>query len=399
MTDLIHALRDLRRRPLRSALTAAGVAVGVAALVLLGGLAERAGRLIGGGRDFASGQITVAGAGTGGMMGFARGALLTREQLRRVAEVPGVRRVAPIVMFPVGDAASAFPLALPPHVFGIEPDALRENPRAVPAGAATAPAVPAGPDEVAVGVQVARRFGVAAGDTLTVRGRAFRVVEVLAPTLTGPDSFVFMAFPTAQRLLLDTEPLLRRLALAPGAEVLPIATAAAVFWDATEDPEVVAERVRGHVEGVAVLSPADAAGQVDRALVVVNGLVLGTALAALLVASLAVVNTMLTAVVERRRELGLLRVVGATRAQMVRRLLVEAGALGVAGGVAGVAGGAAAAAALNAVTARAGAAAFLVTPRLVAAALVLPAALAVVGGLWPARRAARLAPLEAVRWA
>src|SRR5262249_11924175 len=63
---LAAVVRELRRRRVRSALTATGIAIGVAALVLLGALAEKMDRLVSGGRDFAPGQITASGGGGGG---------------------------------------------------------------------------------------------------------------------------------------------------------------------------------------------------------------------------------------------------------------------------------------------------------------------------------------------
>ena len=395
----MSGLRNLRRRPLRSALTTAGVALGAAALVLLGALAEKLSRLVEGGRDFASGQITVAAAGTGGMMGLARGALLSGEQLRRLSEVPGVRLAAPLVMFPLMDNSSALPFTLAPQVFGIDPQALRLNRRSLAARAAHGPVVPEAPDEVVLGSQVARFFGVRAGDSITIRKKPFRVAGVLDPTLTGPDSFVFMPFPTAQELLLESDPVLRGLAMEPGAHLLPLATAAAVFWDDGEDPEAVARRIPERLEHVSVLSPGDAAAQVDRALAVMKGLVVGSGSVALVIAVLAVANTMLTAVAERRQEIGLLRVVGATRGQVIGQLLLEAATLGFAGGVGGLAAGAAAVRGLNGVTERLGAPVFLMTPRLALAATVLPGALAALAGAWPAWRAARLAPVDATRYA
>jgi len=395
----MSGLRNLRRRPLRSALTTAGVALGAAALVLLGALAEKLSRLVEGGRDFASGQITVAAAGTGGMMGLARGALLSGEQLRRLSEVPGVRLAAPLVMFPLMDNSSALPFTLAPQVFGIDPQALRLNRRSLAARAAHGPVVPEAPDEVVLGSQVARFFGVRAGDSITIRKKPFRVAGVLDPTLTGPDSFVFMPFPTAQELLLESDPVLRGLAMEPGAHLLPLATAAAVFWDDGEDPEAVARRIPERLEHVSVLSPGDAAAQVDRALAVMKGLVVGSGSVALVIAVLAVANTMLTAVAERRQEIGLLRVVGATRGQVIGQLLLEAATLGFAGGVGGLAAGAAAVRGLNGVTERLGASVFLMSPRLALAATVLPGALAALAGAWPAWRAARLAPVDATRYA
>jgi phenylalanyl-tRNA synthetase alpha subunit len=113
---------------------------------------------------------------------------------------------------------------------------------------------------------------------------------------------------------------------------------------------------------------------------------------------LAVAGTMVTAVVERRREIGLRRVVGATRGQVVAQLVVEAAMLGLVGGVLGVLGGWVAVTVLNGVTLRLGAPVFLITVRLAIGALLLPVVLAGAAGLWPALRAARLAPTDALRW-
>src|SRR5262245_66142209 len=95
MPALADAFRNMRRRPLRSALTAAGVAIGVTALVLLGALSEKFSHLVAGGRDFATGQITVTGAGAGGLLGLARGALLGGGRPQGAVEGPGRRLGAP----------------------------------------------------------------------------------------------------------------------------------------------------------------------------------------------------------------------------------------------------------------------------------------------------------------
>src|SRR6185295_11121111 len=218
-------------------------------------------------------------------------------------------------------------------------------------------------DEVVLGTQVAHLLNARVGSTMTVRRKTFRVVGILEPTLSSPDSFVFMPYATAQRLLIDSEPMLRRLAVTPGAQLLPIATAAAVFWKEDEDPEVVAGRIRERVENVSVVSPADAASQLDRALTFLTSMMVGSGLVALVVASLAVTNTMFTAVVERRREIGLHRVVGATRRQVVSRLVSEAASLGIIGSVLGLAIGVVAVHGLNALAERLGAPIFLLTAR------------------------------------
>jgi putative ABC transport system permease protein len=395
---LAQALRELRRRRLRSLLTAGGIAIGVAALVLLGALSEKVGRLVSGGRDFAAGQITVSGAGGSASAGMTRAGLIAGEQIAAVRDVPGVEIVAPIIVFPVAETPASLPFTLTPLVFGVDATLLVKN-RVAPPPRVHEGRMATGNDEVVLGSQVARHFSAGIGSTITVRERPFRVVGVLEPTFTGPDSFVMMPFPAAQRLLIDTEPLLRKLVMVPGASVLPIATAAAVFWAPGEDPEAVARRIRERVQGISVMSPGEAAAQIDRALGVMNGIILGSGLIALLVASLAVTNTMFTAVVERRREIGLRRVVGATRRQVVGQLLLEATVLGLAGSALGLAVGALTAAGLNVLTERLGAPIFLLTARLAVITAVLPPVLAALAGLWPAWRAARLPPTEAVRYA
>jgi putative ABC transport system permease protein len=331
---------------------------------------------------------------------MGRGGLLSGDQVAALGQVPGVERVAPIVVFPASDTPSPLPFTLAPMVFGVDVEALLLNRRSAPPRVASGRIVPEpGGSEVVIGSEVARHFGVGTGQELVVRGKPFRVAGVLETTLTGPDSFIFMPYPTAQNLLLESEPLLRRLVLVPGASVLPIATAAAVFWADGEDPEVVADRIRAAVAHASVVSPRDAAGQLDRALTFLTSVIVGAGLTALVVASLAVANTMFTAVVELRREIGLRRVVGATRRQVVRQLVTEAAALGTIGSLVGLASGASAVAGLNALTARLGAPVFLLTLRLAVAAVVLPPLLAAFAGLWPARRAARLTPTEALRWA
>jgi putative ABC transport system permease protein len=396
---LTQAVRELRRHAVRSLLTAVGIAVGVTALVLLGALSEKTSRLVEGGRDFSAGQITVSGTGGDLGTGMMRGALVAGEQLAALRTVPGVAEVAPLVMFPVSETPG-LPFTLAPLAFGVDAELLALNRRAQPPRVHAGRATPrAGSSEVVLGQQVAKHFGADVGSTITVRGRDFEVVGVLEPTLTGPDSFIIMPFATAERLLLDTEPILRRLALVPGSRVLPVATAAAVFWREGEDPEALAQRIRDHVPGLSVVSPAQAEAQLDRTLGFLRGIINGGGLVALLVASLAVANTTFTAMVERRREIGLWRVVGATRGQLVGRLVLEAILLGLSGSFLGLVTGALATHGLNIVTERLGAPVFLLTGRLVAAAALLPAVLAALAALPPVWRATRRSPTEAVRYA
>jgi putative ABC transport system permease protein len=341
----------------------------------------------------------VTGSGSRAVGDVQHGGLVSGEQLRALEKVAGVRAVAPIIMFPVAESSGGLPFSLTPVVFGIDMRLLALNARVAPLVVRTGQLIPdAQRAEVVVGSQVAQAYALSVGSTLTIRDHPFAVVGVLETTFTGPDSFVFMAFPQATQLLIDTEPMVRRMVNVPGSNVLPIATAAAVFWQPGEDPEALAARIRATVPDVSLISPAEVQAQLDRSLFFLNAVILGSGLVALLVGALAVASTMFTAVVERRREIGLRRVIGATRRQVLAQLVLEAALLGLGGALLGIAGGALAVSVLNGVTERLGAPVFLVTVRLLVAAVVAPIALAMLAGLWPAWRATRLAPTEALRW-
>lgn len=115
---------------------------------------------------------------------------------------------------------------------------------------------------------------------------------------------------------------------------------------------------------------------------------------ACIVGSIGVVNTMLMSVSERVREFGILKAVGWTRADVARLVVVEASSLGVVGGAVGCGLGVAVASGLR------GLLPFqpVVTPWVVIGAFAGSIVLGLVGGLYPAWRAATMDPVKAIRW-
>ena len=126
---------------------------------------------------------------------------------------------------------------------------------------------------------------------------------------------------------------------------------------------------------------------------------------ALAVASLGIVNTLVMAVLERRREIGILKALGASDRDVKKLFFAEAGAMGFLGGVAGVALGSVIGLAINF-----GTRIYLerhnlppetvwsAPPWLVAAAIVFAIVVSLVAGLYPAARAAKLDPVQALRY-
>jgi putative ABC transport system permease protein len=126
---------------------------------------------------------------------------------------------------------------------------------------------------------------------------------------------------------------------------------------------------------------------------------------ALMVASLGIVNTMIMAIYERTREIGTLKAIGASRGDIRRMFMLEAGLIGLIGGIVGLVGGWALGKLLNHVILwyiereqlpiRGDF--FVVTPWLALAALAFALLVGIIAGVYPANRAARLDPLLALR--
>lgn len=147
--------------------------------------------------------------------------------------------------------------------------------------------------------------------------------------------------------------------------------------------------------------------QANRIFTVLQVMLSSVGLLALLVASIGIVNTMIMAIYERTREIGILKAIGSSNGDVLRMFMFEAGMIGLLGGIVGVICGWLLGLALNAfipeyfkgqgVPLPAGSAFFVVTWELVAGALVFSTLVGIIAGLYPAFRAARLDPLAALR--
>lgn len=122
-------------------------------------------------------------------------------------------------------------------------------------------------------------------------------------------------------------------------------------------------------------------------------LVAGLAAVSLLVGGIGIMNIMLVAVAERTHEIGIRKAVGATDEALLSQFLLEAAVLSVIGGLLGVVAGIGAAGAIT----RLAGWHTLVSPAAIALALGVSLAVGLFFGVYPASRAARLAPIEALR--
>jgi putative ABC transport system permease protein len=142
-----------------------------------------------------------------------------------------------------------------------------------------------------------------------------------------------------------------------------------------------------------VADMAEMAAMLDSITGVLTGFLAAVAAVSLLVGGIGIMNIMLVSVTERTREIGIRLAVGAQGRDVLLQFLVEAMVLSALGGVAGIALGIAASAGASAALG----VPLVIHPLVVVGAFVFSALIGVVFGFVPARRAARMRPIEALR--
>ena len=377
----------LRTRKLRAGLSALGIAIGVAAIVAVLGLAASAqAALLTEIARLGTNLLTV----TNGQTLAGATAELPEAAPGMIARLPGVTAVQDTGTV---DDVSAYKSPLIPS---IETNALSVQAATLnlPAVAGTSlaqgrflTAATAREPVAVLGAVTAELLGidrVRPGMRIWVGGQWFYVTGILNRDTYAPeiDSAVLVGFPAAERYLhFDGHP-------------------AQIYVRTTDNPKAAATvdgllgaqanpESPGQVEvsqpSDALTARADAQGALDT-------LFLGLGAVALLVGAIGVANIMIISVLERRQEIGLRRALGATRGQIRVQFLAEAIMLSLAGGAVGVIAGAATVTAY----ARTHGEAVVIPLDAWAGGLAAAVIIGAMAGLLPAIRAARLSPTQAL---
>ncbi|MEU4567419.1 ABC transporter permease [Micromonospora sp. NPDC023956] len=375
----------LRTRPLRAFLSALGIAIGIAAMISVVGISSS---------SRADLDRTLAALGTNlltvapGSTLFGADAQLPTESVAMISRIGPVQQVAAVAQ--LADTPVYRSDRIPAAQTGglgvqaVTLDVLDTVGGTVAHGTWLNDATARYPVTV-LGAVAAQRLGLgAAGPDIQVYvdGRWFTVIGILRPVPLAPeiDSAALVGWPAATTYLgLDGHPT-RIYTRSAEQHVEAVREVLA----ATANPEQANE--------IQVSRPSDALAARQATDEAFTGLLLGLGAVALLVGGVGVANTMVISVLERRAEIGLRRALGATRGQVRTQFLAESLLLSALGGLGGV---------LLGVLVTAGYALSQGWPTVVplwvmAGGIGATIVIGAVAGLYPAIRASRLSPTEAL---
>jgi len=394
-----RVIRNLTRRKLRSSLTISGIVIGIFALTSMGAMAAHFNALIDGGVKYYATNIQVGADSASGL----GGGLIQLSKASEIQAVPGVESVIPVVMVNAKPGSTTVvSFGVPDYISNQTPQRPDSPIKITVASGHELSGTSSG--DVVLGSSFAQEFHKKVGDTIGLPIRPndakpdfvqhkFNVVGILNPTLTAPDNGAYVTFSDAQQLLGDQ--------LSPAVSgkinIYTIATSFVVFGQPGQNLDKLADRITAAVPGVKASRPTDLVNGFKSGGALFTLITTGAAVLALVIGSLSVANTMIMAVTERVREIGLKKALGAHTSQILREFLLEAIAMGAIGGTIGFGLGVVATIIGNSTASAQSTELFLVTPGLAAIALGFALALAAVAGVVPAIRAARLDPVAALR--
>ena len=232
------------------------------------------------------------------------------------------------------------------------------------------------------------------GENVRLKGLQFTVIGILkskgqSSPFGDPDDQVLIPITTGRFRVFGTDRLRSISVLAQSEDRIP---------DAMADVQRVLRRehrlVSGKADDFQIRSQADFLNTLGETTAVFTYLLSGIAAVSLLVGGIGIMNIMLVSVTERTREIGIRKALGATSANILLQFLIEAVVLCLLGGLIGAVVGSGGAAAMST---------FAqwntqISPSSIVMAFVFSAVVGVLFGVWPARRAASLDPIVALRY-
>ncbi|WP_113694606.1 ABC transporter permease [Amycolatopsis albispora] len=373
----------LRTRPMRAFLSALGIAIGIAAMVAVVGISSSSRAELDNTLDALGTNLLTVGPGTTMMGEQAQLPLASEAMTERISPVESlsaVGRVEDAKVYRTDKIPESQTNGL--SAYAARSDLLPTIAGRVRSGTWLNDATGSYRATV-LGAVAAERLGITQPDTqVLIGGEWFTVIGILEPAELAPelDAAALVGWPAAEAALsFDGHPT----TIYTRSQETQVEAVRAVLG-ATANPEAPNE--------VEVSRPSDALAAKQAATEAFTGLLLGVGAVALLVGGVGVANTMVISVLERRAEIGLRRSLGATRGRIRSQFLAESLLLSALGGV----GGAALGAAVSVGYAFSRDWPAVIPPWSLGGGIAATLLIGALAGLYPAIRASRLSPTEAL---
>jgi putative ABC transport system permease protein len=382
------SLSRLRQGRIRAALTMLGVIIGVASVVALvsvgrGTTQDITARLSALGTNL----LTVNPRGGSG---------LTLDDVAAIAQLPGIAAVAP-ELSTTATVGTSVANTTSTTVVGTSADYATVRAYTIWQGTfLTGPTVELGLPVAVLGATVATDLGLGAeavGTTVTIDGLPYEVIGILQPKggsgFNDPDNEVLVPLGSVQRSFTGGN----------SVRTLGVSVADAADMTTVRDDVTSLLRTRHGIgsSGTDDFTIFDQTQLLETTASISGTLSLllgGIASIALVVGGIGIMNIMLVSVRERTREIGIRKALGAKGRDILGQFLIEALTLSLLGGIIGILVGLA----VNAAIGRIAGWGFIFDPGILALATLFSLAVGIVFGVWPARQAARLDPVVALRY-